>query len=333
VSMKYIAYFDSGTTNSRIYILDDALNPICTGKRSVGSRDTAITGDRSVLVDGLYGLYCEALEKCGLTDGDVGAIYASGMITSAYGLLEVPHCALPISMKDFAASVVPFEEKTRFGRTVYLVPGLKKMDENIDYVNNMRGEEIEVLGVLERYGEELAGRTVAIALPGSHTHVMFVRGGEMLGIVSNFTGELFHAVASETILSPLLQTKPENLDEDWIRKGVHNLNEFGMSRALYICRAMQVFNEGTVQQQLSYAEGVLLGGIAQSVELYCEKFYPDCRTMLITAGGEVGGIYRTIFETCSRFDTVEARPAEESLPYSLLGLRRILRVREEEGLQ
>ena len=50
-------------------------------------------------------------------------------------------------------------------------------------------------------------------------------------------------------------------------------------------------------------------------------------------GGEVGGIYRTIFETCSRFDTVEARPAEESLPYSLLGLRRILRVREEEGLQ
>ena len=39
---KYIIYFDSGTTNSRVYLLDRDYNVKFTAKRPVGSRDSAI---------------------------------------------------------------------------------------------------------------------------------------------------------------------------------------------------------------------------------------------------------------------------------------------------
>ena len=47
---KYIIYFDSGTTNSRVYLLDRDYNVKFTAKRPVGSRDSAIEGSNICLL-------------------------------------------------------------------------------------------------------------------------------------------------------------------------------------------------------------------------------------------------------------------------------------------
>lgn len=87
---NYILYFDSGTSNTRAYLLDRDFRICDSAKRTVGSKDSAIAGSNRVLIEGMKILYDQVLEANSLSDGDVEAIYASGMVTSPYGLKEVP---------------------------------------------------------------------------------------------------------------------------------------------------------------------------------------------------------------------------------------------------
>ena len=130
--MKYTVYYDSGTTNSRAYLLGENCELLATAKREVGSKDSALAGSNKVLILALKELYDELLSQNGLRDGDVNAIYASGMITSNVGLLEIPHLIAPASAADLhadrlgtpdGASPVGHEERQRLVRVVVLATG------------------------------------------------------------------------------------------------------------------------------------------------------------------------------------------------------------------
>ena len=291
----YILYYDSGTSNTRAYLLDRDFSVRYTAKKAVGSKDSAIAGSNRVLIDGLWELYTGVLAANGLEGEDISAIYASGMITCAYGLKEVPHLALPITVEGFAGSLVPFLEDTRFHREIILIPGLKTVHNDINFVNNMRGEEIEILGALDELQAAGAPRDLAMILPGSHTHVTYLQGEQITGIISNFTGELFHAIQKDTILSPVLQWDGTPPDREMVRKGYENLEKFGFNRALYICRAMDAFGEGTPHQRFSYGEGVILGGVRQSLEYYCRHLWTDCRTVALVSDEFMYQLFSILF--------------------------------------
>ena len=89
----HILYFDSGTSNTRAYLLDREFRICDSAKRAVGSKDSAIAGTNRVLIEGMKALYDQVLAANSLTDGDVEAIYASGMVTSPLCLLSLcPGC-------------------------------------------------------------------------------------------------------------------------------------------------------------------------------------------------------------------------------------------------
>lgn len=259
---NYILYFDSGTSNTRAYLLDRDFRICDSAKRTVGSKDSAIAGSNRVLIEGMKILYDQVLEANSLSDGDVEAIYASGMVTSPYGLKEIPHLVLPMTVQDFADSLYPFHEDTCFHRDIFLVPGLKTLSDDFSFVNNLRGEEIEIIGALEELKAERDVENVVMLMPGSHTHGIYIQGDQITGIISNFTGELFYALKQDTILSPVLTSDSLELDEAMVRKGIENLERFGFNRALYICHAMRIFEQGTPQQRLSYGESVIMAGCA-----------------------------------------------------------------------
>ena len=286
----YILYYDSGTSNTRAYLLDRDFSVRYTAKKAVGSKDSAIAGSNRVLIDGLWELYTGVLAANGLEGEDISAIYASGMITCAYGLKEVPHLALPITVEGFAGSLVPFLEDTRFHREIILVPGLKTVHDDINFVNNMRGEQIT-------------------------------------GIISNFTGELFHAIQKDTILSPVLQWDGTPPDRDMVRKGYENLEKFGFNRALYICRAMDAFGEGTPHQQFSYGEGVILGGVRQSLEYYCRHLWTDCRTVALVSDEFMYQLFSILFADSPLIDKVLWLPISDGKSYGVSGLKKILGAR------
>ena len=105
---NYLLYFDSGTSNTRAYLLDRDFQVRYVAKKAVGSKDSAIAGSNRVLIEGMKALHDQVLAENGLGEENISAIYASGMITSPYGLKEVPHLPLPLTVKKFADSLYPY---------------------------------------------------------------------------------------------------------------------------------------------------------------------------------------------------------------------------------
>jgi len=325
----YLLYFDSGTSNTRAYLLDRDFQVRYVAKKAVGSKDSAIAGSNRVLIEGMKALYDKVLAENGLEEADISAVYASGMVTSPYGLKEVPHLPLPLTVRDFADSLYPFREDTCFHRDIILVPGLKTLSDDFSFVNNMRGEEIEIIGALDELKARDDTRDVALIMPGSHTHVTYIQGEEIKGIISNFTGELFYAIQKDTILSPVLTSDGSPLDPDMVRQGYQNLKRFGFNRALYICHAMRLFDRGTPQQRFSYGEGVILGGVRESLEYYCGKLWPKCRTAVLVSDEFMYQFFSVLLEGSAYIDRVLWMPISETKSYAVSGLKKIIGAKGE----
>ena len=288
---NYLLYFDSGTSNTRAYLLDRDFQVRYVAKKAVGSKDSAIAGSNRVLIEGMKALHDQVLAENGLGEENISAIYASGMITSPYGLKEVPHLPLPLTVKKFADSLYPFREDTCFHREIILVPGLKTLSDDFSFVNNMRGEEIEIIGALEELKAMDDVQDAAMIFPGSHTHVTYVQGEEITGIISNFTGELFYAIQKDTILSPVLASDGSALDTEMVRQGYQNLKRFGFNRALYICHA---------------------------------NLWPKCRTVVMVSNEFMYQLFAALFEDSPFIDRVLWMPISESKSYAVSGLKKII---------
>lgn len=319
--MKYQIYIDAGTTNSRLYLLDEGQHCVAVNKYSVGAKDSAKAHDKDFHLNLLYGLYTETLQQQGISDSDVESIYMSGMVTTKYGIHEVPHCPLPVSAQEFAGRLVSFHDNKRFKRDLILVPGIRQSGDSLELTGLARGEEIELFGMTDMLEREYGNHTVAVALPGSHTHVAFVQRDRIVGLCSNITGEIFYAIKESTVLAPVL-SEAGALDTEWVVKGVVALNQYGLTRALYLPHTMNMLDQSQMIERKSFAVGVLFGAITQSTEFFAQKMFPECNTLLIAADGEVGELYRAVFSTCERFSTIKIIPTPQE-PWALQGYRRL----------
>ena len=68
----HLAVIDCGTTNSRIYIVNDSAEVVAKASRKLGIRDAVISGGNEVLKNGLKEILHQSLEQADLELGDVG---------------------------------------------------------------------------------------------------------------------------------------------------------------------------------------------------------------------------------------------------------------------
>lgn len=322
----YTVYFDSGTTNTRVYLLDG--QRIADRKSAqIGSRDSALHNDSSILVRELKRLYDELLTRNDLQEQDVSGIYMSGMISCPSGMVEIEHLSTPVSCEKLRQSIVSYEEKSFFGRTIHIIPGIKTLPqgqratlETVEYVNNMRGEEIEIFGILHRCPQLACGNTIVI-LPGSHTQAVFLQDGTIIDMSSNVTGELYNAIVCETIISSSLTGQCDApLEPAFIRKGYENLHTYGFNRALYIVRSMMLFTDATLAQRRSYMEGVLNGGVMDAI-LQTGAGAP---AQIAVAGPHSQyEVYCALGERFPQFTITEV-PRDPAVPFSVEGLFQLL---------
>ncbi len=264
-------YFDSGTSNTRIYLMQDN-RTLDHASRAVGSRDSALAGNRAVLIGALKELYDVLLEKNKLKDSDIDEIWMSGMISCPSGMVEIEHVPTPVDCAALSKKVVEHPEMDYFRRKIKIVPGLKTIPsgvratlDTVAGVNNVRGEEIEVFGVLRQYPELQKGRVIVV-LPGSHTQVLFLTDGVIDDILSNVTGELYSAVCKQSIIGASVEGEGNTpLDPEQVLQGVRNVEQYGFNRALYIVRSMELFSDSTLAQRRSYLEGVLNAGVMHGI--------------------------------------------------------------------
>jgi 2-dehydro-3-deoxygalactonokinase len=254
---------DMGSTRSRVWLMREGQ---CLGRAEseFGVRDVARGEPSGHVQQQLIVLMTEAAKRAGV--GTLpGFGVAAGMITSAHGLMEVPRVPAPAGLTDLALNM----QSCPCGDVrLFLVPGVKTAprSSSIDGVlasDVMRGEEALSIGLLAHDGMRGPGCILHL---GSHWKWISIDAeGRIAGSRTSLTGEMIHAVQSQTLLaSGLPQTRPESLDAEWLALGGAEHSRSGLSRALFCVRLLELERKGTAAQRLAFLYGAFLESEMQS---------------------------------------------------------------------
>jgi 2-dehydro-3-deoxygalactonokinase len=329
----FTVYIDSGTTNTRAYLLNDD-KVVDVVRNAVGSRDSSINGNNQVLLDEIVNLYRSLLVRQKLIDADIRKIFASGMVTSPFGIKEVAHLTIPVSLKSLHQKIYQCYEPKLLNRNIGLIRGVKTIPENFQVncqnvieVNNMRGEEIEVFGVLSMLPQD-GGRRSAVFLPGSHTHIVYVEDNEICDVFSTFSGELFRAVATSTILSSSICLTLDTLDEEMIRLGFRALREYGINRALYLVNTMKIFSQYSNQEKTSFLEGVIAGGVILAFAKHCIPKWTELNQIIVAADFPITKLYEILLDEMKLKLPVRTLESDVGKSFAVRGYIELLKMEE-----
>jgi 2-dehydro-3-deoxygalactonokinase len=259
--MLYFAV-DSGTTNSRVWLMSD--REVLAKKRlPVGVRNTAIDGNNHALVEGIREAILELTRESDAAERPQ-IVIAAGMITSNLGLHEVKHVQAPAGLLELASKVQERQFEDLKGISFYFIPGVRsgpgRADlDNIDSIDIMRGEETEVMGALEEIEPIQKGPLLYIHL-GSHTKMIQLDAfGRISAGASTLAGELTQSIVEQTILrSSLPETPFATFNPEFFSQGWEHCQRVGFTRALYEVRILQLNSEFSKEDLASFMLGAIL---------------------------------------------------------------------------
>lgn len=328
----YQIYIDSGTSNSKLYLLKD-MHSVDFMIANVGTKDSAISGSNDVLLSGLKAIYNGVLERNNLLDKDIESIWLSGMVTNPFGIIEVEHISTPVDAKKLMEQRYIHYEEKYFHRELNLIRGVKTAQrgqsvtmENIDQMNNVRGEEIEVVGMVAR-GIIPMNEDCVMVSPGSHTHLVFVKNGTIMDIASNFTGELNYAIKKDTILGGELTDEDIVLTKEYVLQGYQMAKTYGLARALYIVHATKVFGVCENEVRNCLLSGIISGGVIDMLKYKVDREWNGVKRAVIIGGKNYIEAYKILMEhILPEIDTeiVSSKAGESFGLYGYLALTEIL---------
>lgn len=290
----YFITIDCGTTNSRVYVVDESGKVYAKATKKVGVRNTSMTGSRDCLRDGLRETVDKAIalarEQAGIAPGEIRAILSSGMITSEIGLMELPHLMAPCDVDRLAANIEKVDVKlTEYDIPVYFVRGIKNVmppviEDPFAWVGNadfMRGEETQIAGLLAQGFEGPATVTVL----SSHTKFIPVdASGSILGSLTTTSGQIREAILKETFVGKSVEKrdsadeKPEGyFDENVVMQATKWIQQAGIVRCMMLPRFLDVLLETKWYERelffdaLIAAEDMLSIGMLNDFDAACKK--------------------------------------------------------------
>jgi 2-dehydro-3-deoxygalactonokinase len=265
----HLAAIDCGTTNSRIYIVNDSAEIVAKVSRKLGIRDAVMSGGNEVLKNGLKEILHQALEQADLELGDIAFAISSGMITSEIGLMEVPHLWAPVHVDDLARNIEVVHDLLVFPVDIilYLIPGIKNRYDpratDISMVGDldfMRGEETQIAGLLSVYDVELP---VTVVILSSHTKFVSIdRGGSILGSLTTLSGQLYEAIIRETSIGKSLMNDDDFGDEHYFDSKVIDIayelvRRSGFTRVMLMPRFLDVLLETKCYERKLFVEAAI----------------------------------------------------------------------------
>lgn len=245
------AIIDCGTTNTRVYIIDSENKIVAQGARKVGVRNTSMTGSKDTLRAGVCEAIVEAAGNAGIAPESLEFAIASGMITSEIGLMEIPHLVAPIGLEELAANaqlvpggeVLPLDIPILFIRGIRNNYGDNATLHDIRNVDFMRGEETQVMGILEDFA---VTEPVNVIVLSSHTKIIHANAaGKIVASLTTISGQLYEAILKETMIGKsLTENNTEQSGgysfEEVVAIATEVVTEVGLDRCMMIPRFMQV---------------------------------------------------------------------------------------------
>jgi 2-dehydro-3-deoxygalactonokinase len=183
-------------------------------------------------------------------------VIACGMVGSAQGWREAAYCETPANVANLGKSLQTLISLR--GTVVHIVPGVIQRSR---LPNVMRGEETQVLGVLQNLPIE-AGADLLIGLPGSHSKWVDVVDGCIIHFDTFMTGEVFAVLSEHSILGRTLK-QGATFDALAFDRGVQVAQsadgELGVLSSLFSARTLGLTGELSPTAQADYLSGLMIG--------------------------------------------------------------------------
>lgn len=204
------------------------------------------------------GRHAQALAAV-IGDWDDPLLVLCGMVGARGGWVEAPYVPCPAGVDALAAGMVELTAQARqvpelATRSVWCVPGM--VDRGAAAADVMRGEESQVIGLLDRLGP---GRHT-VCLPGTHSKWVRVEDGAISGISTALTGEMYGLLRSHSILARGMPQADPALDGAAFDAGLaHAGSGSGLLHDLFGVRTATLFDRFAADALPSYLSGVLVG--------------------------------------------------------------------------
>lgn len=212
-------------------------------------------------------------------------VYLLGMVTSDLGWRPTPYVGVPAGPEELLAGArIECLEARPAGLggpvvlRLHFFPGVRTVDDII------RGEEIEVLGILRVVGAEAydreskaagaAGPSRAVAdgvvlLPGTHSKWIRCRSGAITEFVTVPTGDLHAALHRDTMLARTLPDCPVRVEGELLLRafddGAREASRRGALSTLFQVRSRAILGSpgGVPERASAFLSGVLIGAEVQ----------------------------------------------------------------------
>jgi 2-dehydro-3-deoxygalactonokinase len=321
----YVITLDTGTTNTRVILWNSSRKIVATSQAKVGVRNTAIEGNNNRLKEAVKGCLESVLQEANLTYADVRIIIASGMITSNVGLVEIPHCVVPVSIAELAAAVKCISLPEVCPLPITFIPGVKNSADSIN-LNNfeamdiMRGEEVEAVAIIEHFS---SNKDYLLVLPGSHMKFISVdEAGRITGCLTSISGELLSSITNHTIISDAVgkrYVEGKDYDRKMLLIGYETAQKSGIGRA---CFSARILNQFAIKDKRKIANYLL--GVALQSDLIAIKnsdaLKVNRRTNVIVAGKDpLRQAIADILIKDGFFANVHIFESKDNLPLSAVG--------------
>jgi 2-dehydro-3-deoxygalactonokinase len=190
-----------------------------------------------------------------------GPIYASGMIGSNVGWIEVPYAKAPAGCAELAEGTV----STHIGDVpIQIVPGVSCRRSFDGEPDVLRGEEVELVGLAS-----LRAASGWVALPGTHTKWARIEDGRIVDFFTSMSGELFDQLTANGLLASIVESESADGDEFLRGVSVGRARRLSLGTLLFGARAQVVCGELAKSAAASYIRGLLIGSeIADAMAAY-----------------------------------------------------------------
>ena len=239
---------DGGTTNTRVNlvinkeVVDKVFIPF-GAKASIGNREKL----RFAIKDAISAL----LTRQKLASSDITRILASGMITSEHGLMEIPHIKTPAGKRELHAAMREVVLDDISDIPFVFISGVKTDATELCGIDIMRGEEAEIFGIS-------GGLDGVYILPGSHSKIVTVEGGKIIGFKTMLTGEMIATLLDGTILKGSFDLANVSLDKEYLFRGYEYCREHGINEALFKVRILKNVLKANEDELYSFYMGIIL---------------------------------------------------------------------------
>jgi 2-dehydro-3-deoxygalactonokinase len=237
-------------------------------------------------------------------------VIACGMVGSAQGWCEAAYCETPANVANLGNSLQTVISIR--GTVVHIVPGVIQRSR---LPNVMRGEETQVLGVLQNLPIE-AGADLLIGLPGSHSKWVDVVDGRITHFDTFMTGEVFAVLSDHSILGRT-QKHSATFDGQAFDRGVQVAQstdgELGVLSTLFSARTLGLTGELSPTAQADYLSGLMIGHelAALATVQRRRRNNPNLPSIILIGNAQLCARYSRALDACGFANVTLAEQATE----------------------